>query len=270
MSNTRRPARGRARARPCTRGRASGCATARPKARATSRSACPRSARHRAPRRTELGGLKHLSTRVFGRFCARAPATYAGPVLALSRFQPTAESRTPADPPARTENQTGPHAGHGRRRGQRSRVADGADRAERGAAGADRAPVRRQRRPARRRDPLAGHADAVRLAERVLTELIALIARGQGAARRDFATIVRVLRDHPEVELADVMQPIVVNAGGGRQITPRGAGAEAVRPGDSRRTTSCSASARPARARPTWRWRWRCTRSLDSASSASS
>jgi phosphate starvation-inducible PhoH-like protein len=63
----------------------------------------------------------------------------------------------------------------------------------------------------------------VRLAERVLTESIKLLGEGRELHDHDFATILRVLRDHPEAELSDVLQPIVVNSGGGKQITPRGA-----------------------------------------------
>jgi phosphate starvation-inducible PhoH-like protein len=69
---------------------------------------------------------------------------------------------------------------------------------------------------------LQGSRAAVRLAERALTEAIKRIDDGKELNDHDFATILRVLREHPEAELADVLQPIVVNAGGGRQITPRG------------------------------------------------
>jgi phosphate starvation-inducible PhoH-like protein len=69
---------------------------------------------------------------------------------------------------------------------------------------------------------LQGNADAVQLAERVLTELMRIARDGKSLRDEEVGSVVRVLRDHPEVELAEVMRPINVNAGGGRQITPRG------------------------------------------------
>jgi phosphate starvation-inducible PhoH-like protein len=69
---------------------------------------------------------------------------------------------------------------------------------------------------------LQGSRDAVRLAERVLTESIKRIVEGRDLHDHDFATMLRVLRDSPEADLGEVMQPIVV-AGGSRHITPRGA-----------------------------------------------
>ena len=75
---------------------------------------------------------------------------------------------------------------------------------------------------------LQGPRDAVQLAERVLAELMQVLGDGkgprEGRALRDeeLDSMVRVLRDHPDVELADVLQPIVVSASNGRQITPRG------------------------------------------------
>src|SRR4051812_15587599 len=69
---------------------------------------------------------------------------------------------------------------------------------------------------------LQGPAEAVQLAERVLTELMRIAREGTVLRDEEVSGIVRVLRDHPEVELAEVLRPINVNAGGGRQITPRG------------------------------------------------
>jgi phosphate starvation-inducible protein PhoH and related proteins len=69
---------------------------------------------------------------------------------------------------------------------------------------------------------LRGPRAAVDLAERVLLELIRVVRAGVPVREEDIAASVRLLRDHPEVDLAEVSQPVVVSAGGSRQITPRG------------------------------------------------
>jgi phosphate starvation-inducible protein PhoH and related proteins len=69
---------------------------------------------------------------------------------------------------------------------------------------------------------LRGSPASVRLAERVLLELIRAIREGVAVREEDVEASIRLLRDHPEANLAEVLQPVVVTAGGGRQITPRG------------------------------------------------
>ena len=69
---------------------------------------------------------------------------------------------------------------------------------------------------------LQGGAEAVQLAERVLTELLRLARDKKTLRDEEVDSVVRVLRDHPDVPLAEVLRPINVNASGGRQITPRG------------------------------------------------
>jgi phosphate starvation-inducible PhoH-like protein len=69
---------------------------------------------------------------------------------------------------------------------------------------------------------LHGAPDDVRAAERVLAELMRTTSGGTALTEDDIDNSIRVMRDHPEVELAQVMQPIAITAERGRQITPRG------------------------------------------------
>jgi len=69
---------------------------------------------------------------------------------------------------------------------------------------------------------LQGPAEGVWLAERVLTELLAVLANGTALTDRDLEASVRMLREHPQLRLADVFAPIAVTAATGRQISPRG------------------------------------------------
>jgi phosphate starvation-inducible protein PhoH and related proteins len=69
---------------------------------------------------------------------------------------------------------------------------------------------------------LRGSAEAVRLAERVLLELIRVVREGIPVRDGDLESSIRILRDQPEANLAEVFQPLVVAAANGRQITPRG------------------------------------------------
>ncbi len=69
---------------------------------------------------------------------------------------------------------------------------------------------------------LRGPYAAVCLAERVLLELIRVVGEGIPVREGDLESSIRLLRDHPDVNLAEVFQPLVVTAANGRQITPRG------------------------------------------------
>src|SRR5688500_17068321 len=69
---------------------------------------------------------------------------------------------------------------------------------------------------------LRGPYAAVCLAERVLLELIRVVGEGIPVREGDLESSIRLLRDHPDVKLAEVFQPLVVTAANGRQITPRG------------------------------------------------
>ena len=69
---------------------------------------------------------------------------------------------------------------------------------------------------------LRGPYHAVCLAERVLLELIRVVREGIPVREGDLESSIRLLRDHPDVNLAEVFQPLVVSAANGRQITPRG------------------------------------------------
>jgi phosphate starvation-inducible PhoH-like protein len=69
---------------------------------------------------------------------------------------------------------------------------------------------------------LQGSYKAVRLAERVLTELVRAVREGTVLHAEDLESSIRVLRDHPDAKLNEVFAPIAVTADNGRQITPRG------------------------------------------------
>jgi phosphate starvation-inducible PhoH-like protein len=60
------------------------------------------------------------------------------------------------------------------------------------------------------------------LAERVLSELMVVMRAGTVLPDRDLEAAVRILREHPEVKLADVFAPLSVTAASGRQIGARG------------------------------------------------
>ncbi len=69
---------------------------------------------------------------------------------------------------------------------------------------------------------LQGSREAVDLAERVLTELVHAVHAGTAVREEELESSIRVLRDHPQARLAEVLAPIQVSAAGGRQVTPRG------------------------------------------------
>jgi phosphate starvation-inducible protein PhoH and related proteins len=69
---------------------------------------------------------------------------------------------------------------------------------------------------------LQGHPLAVQAAERVLAELMRTVGSGTPLREEDIENSIRVMRDHPDVTLSQVLQPIAITAGAGRQITPRG------------------------------------------------
>jgi phosphate starvation-inducible PhoH-like protein len=69
---------------------------------------------------------------------------------------------------------------------------------------------------------LQGPKTDVELAQRVLNELIDVIKRGAKLADLDVLYSVRTIRDHPDAKLRDLFEHVVVTAGRGRQITPKG------------------------------------------------
>jgi phosphate starvation-inducible PhoH-like protein len=69
---------------------------------------------------------------------------------------------------------------------------------------------------------LQGAYEAVCLAERVLTELIAVVRSGVEVSERDLESSVRILRAHPSARLPEIFAPLSVTATQGRQISPRG------------------------------------------------
>jgi phosphate starvation-inducible PhoH-like protein len=69
---------------------------------------------------------------------------------------------------------------------------------------------------------LHGLPDDVFLAQRLLTELTELASGGTALRDGDLESSIRLLRNHPEVKLADVFKHVVVAAEAGKQISPRG------------------------------------------------
>ncbi len=69
---------------------------------------------------------------------------------------------------------------------------------------------------------LQGSNEQIALAQRVLDELVDVIKRGAKLADLDVLYSVRTLRDNPDVKLRDLFEHVVVTAGHGRQITPKG------------------------------------------------
>jgi phosphate starvation-inducible protein PhoH and related proteins len=69
---------------------------------------------------------------------------------------------------------------------------------------------------------LQGPTDHVWLAERALSELIDVLRTGTALSDRDVESAVRMLREHPEIKLAEVFAPLSVTAATGKQIAPRG------------------------------------------------
>jgi len=69
---------------------------------------------------------------------------------------------------------------------------------------------------------LQGRDEDVWLAQRAISELIDVLRSGTALSERDVESSVRILREHPEVKLADVFAPLSVTAATGKQIAPRG------------------------------------------------
>jgi phosphate starvation-inducible PhoH-like protein len=69
---------------------------------------------------------------------------------------------------------------------------------------------------------LQGRDEDVWLAQRAISELIDVLRSGAALSDRDVESSVRILREHPEVKLADVFAPLAVAAATGKQIAPRG------------------------------------------------
>jgi phosphate starvation-inducible PhoH-like protein len=69
---------------------------------------------------------------------------------------------------------------------------------------------------------LQGAPEHVFLAERVLTELVELVRGGLALRDGDLEASVRLLRDHPNVRLADVFRQVVITSESGAKIAPRG------------------------------------------------
>jgi phosphate starvation-inducible PhoH-like protein len=69
---------------------------------------------------------------------------------------------------------------------------------------------------------IEGRRAAVSLGERVLFELMRAARAGTSVADSELASSIRMLRNHPELTLAEVFLPVVLAGTDGRQITPRG------------------------------------------------
>lgn len=69
---------------------------------------------------------------------------------------------------------------------------------------------------------LSGAASQVAQAERLLVELLGVVERGATLTESDITRAVAALRDYPDMKLRDVFDDVVVTAGRGKQIAPRG------------------------------------------------
>lgn len=69
---------------------------------------------------------------------------------------------------------------------------------------------------------LSGEPEAVKLAERVLTELVDALCAGANVGQADIPSSVELLRRHPEMRLRDIFRHVIVTGADGREITPRG------------------------------------------------
>lgn len=69
---------------------------------------------------------------------------------------------------------------------------------------------------------LSGGASRVAAAERLLAELLGLVERGASLTESDITRAVAALRDYPDMKLRDVFQDVVVTAGRGKPVAPRG------------------------------------------------
>jgi phosphate starvation-inducible PhoH-like protein len=69
---------------------------------------------------------------------------------------------------------------------------------------------------------LQGPADAVFLAQRVLSELVELLRSGMALRDGDLEASIRLLRDHPNVKLADVFRQVIITSESGHKVAPRG------------------------------------------------
>ncbi len=69
---------------------------------------------------------------------------------------------------------------------------------------------------------LQGDAQRVHLAERVLSELVELLRSGMALRDGDLEASIRLLRDHPNVKLAEVFRQVVITSESGHKVAPRG------------------------------------------------
>lgn len=69
---------------------------------------------------------------------------------------------------------------------------------------------------------LQGPEANVKHAQRVLTELLEVVERGGRISDFDLVRAIRTLRDNPDLKLRDLLEHVVVTAGNGKQITPKG------------------------------------------------
>jgi phosphate starvation-inducible protein PhoH and related proteins len=69
---------------------------------------------------------------------------------------------------------------------------------------------------------LQGSEANVKYVERVLTELLEVIERGSRVSDFDVVRAIRMLRESPNLKLRDLFEHVVVTAGNGKQVTPKG------------------------------------------------
>ncbi|EUA39694.1 phoH family protein [Mycobacterium avium subsp. avium 2285 (R)] len=115
---------------------------------------------------------------------------------------------------------------------------------------------------------ISGESADVARAERVISELVAIVANGQVLTPEVVRHSVAMLAGTDNESPAEVLTLDILSRRG-KTIRPRPSTRSATST-PSTPTPSCSGSARPAPARPTWRWPRRSTRCRPSRSAASS
>lgn len=69
---------------------------------------------------------------------------------------------------------------------------------------------------------LRGPESNLKLAERAIVELLDALERGARVSDFDFIRSIRSIREHPELKLRELFEHVVITAGNGKQITPKG------------------------------------------------
>lgn len=116
---------------------------------------------------------------------------------------------------------------------------------------------------------ISGESADVARAERVISELVAIVANGQVLTPEVVRHSVAMLAGTDNESPAEVLTLDILSRRG-KTIRPKTLNQKRYVDAIDANTPSCSGSARPAPARPIWRWPRRSTRCRPSRSAASS